>query len=307
MPDRTFVPSGLFLTMSHSHHHHSTNNIRTAFLLNLSFTILEIIGGTLTNSVAILSDALHDLGDSISLGAAWYLENFSQKAASKKYSYGYGRFSLLGALINALVLIVGSVFVLSEAVPRIMNPEHSNAQGMILFALVGIAVNGLAAYRLKDEISMNARVVALHLLEDVLGWVAVLIVGITLLFIDAPILDPILSILITLYVLYNVGANLRKTVKLFLQGIPDDIDLEEIEKQLLAIPGVSSAHNPHVWSLDGEHHVLTIHLIVPDETDKNDAIRIKHESKAIAESLHMTHITVEIEYECEECILRPEA
>jgi cobalt-zinc-cadmium efflux system protein len=293
--------------MAHSHQHHSNSNIRTAFLLNLSFTILEIIGGTLTNSVAILSDALHDLGDSISLGAAWYLENFSKKAASKKYSYGYGRFSLLGALINALVLIIGSVFVLAEAIPRLMNPEQSNATGMIIFAFVGIAVNGVAAMRLKDEHSMNARVVALHLMEDVLGWVAVLVVGVTLLFVDIPILDPILSVLITLYVLYNVVVNFRKTIKLFLQGIPDEIDLEDIEKHLLAIEGVSSAHNPHVWSLDGEHHVLTIHLIVPDETDKNDTIRIKHESKAIAESLDMTHITVEIEYECEECILRPEA
>lgn len=302
------MPSGLFLIMSHSHHHHShsTKNIRAAFFLNLGFTILEIIGGSLTNSVAILSDALHDLGDSISLGLAWYLENFSKKKASKRYSYGYGRFSLLGALINALVLLVGSVFVLSEAIPRLMNPEHSNAQGMILFAIVGILVNGLAALRLKDEQSINARVVALHLMEDVLGWVAVLVVGITLLFIDIHILDPILSILITLYVLYNVFANLRKTVKLFLQAIPEGIDLEDLEQQLLAIEGVSSAHNPHVWSLDGEHHVLTIHLIIPDDSDKNDIIRIKHASKAIAERLHLTHVTVEIEFECEECFMRAE-
>ncbi len=294
------------MSHSHPHHHHSTKNIRTAFFLNLGFTFLEIIGGSLTNSVAILSDALHDLGDSISLGIAWYLENISKKKASQKYSYGYGRFSLLGALINALVLLIGSAFILSEAIPRLMDPEHSNAQGMILFAIVGILVNGLAAFRLKDEQSMNARVVALHLMEDVLGWIAVLIVGITLLFVDIHILDPILSILITLYVLYNVIANLRKTAKLFLQGIPDGIDLEELEQNLLAIEGVSSAHNPHVWSLDGEHHVLTIHLIVPDDTDKNDVIRIKHESKAIAKRLNLTHVTVEIEFECEECIMREE-
>lgn len=169
-----------------------------AFFLNLGFTILEIIGGLWTNSLAVLSDALHDLGDSLALGLAWYLERYSQRASDKVYSYGYGRFSLLGALINSVILIGGSLYILSEAVPRILAPEATNAPGMLFLALVGIAVNGLALFRLKGSQSLNVQMVTWHFLEDALGWVAVLLVSLILLFTNAYILDPILSILITL-------------------------------------------------------------------------------------------------------------
>lgn len=288
----------------HTHSHPKPNNIRMAFFLNLGFTILEIVGGFLTNSVAILSDALHDLGDSLSLGLAWYLDNFSRKKRNKKFSYGYRRFSLLGALINAVVLIVGSLFILSEAVPRIISPEHSNAQGMIAFAIIGVLVNGFAAFRMKDDHSMNAKVVAWHLLEDVLGWVAVLIVGITLLFTDIHILDPILSVLITLYVLYNVLGNLRKTLDLFLQASPPDINIDEIEKQFLQIEQVNSVHHTHVWTLDGEHHVLSTHLVIDNAASKTEIMDIKSRSKKIIEPMNIEHITVEIEFEDEDCEMR---
>lgn len=288
----------------HTHSHPTPNNIRMAFFLNLGFTILEIVGGFLTNSVAILSDALHDLGDSLSLGLAWYLDNFSRKKRTKKFSYGYRRFSLLGALINAVVLIVGSLFILSEAMPRIISPEHSNAQGMIAFAIIGVLVNGFAAFRMKDDHSMNAQVVAWHLLEDVLGWVAVLIVGITLLFTDIHILDPILSVLITLYVLYNVIGNLRKTLDLFLQASPPDINIDEIEKQFLQIEQVNSVHHTHVWTLDGEHHVLSTHLVIDNAASKTEIMDIKSRSKKIIEPMNIEHITVEIEFEDEDCEMR---
>lgn len=292
------------MSHDHHHHHHSSDNIKTAFFLNLGFTIFEIIGGLWTNSVAILSDALHDLGDSLSLGLAWFLDRYSQKESDKRFSYGYGRFSLLGAVVNAVVLIGGSLFILSEAIPRLINPEPSHAPGMVLFAIVGIAVNGAAAFRLRGERSMNAQVVAWHLLEDVLGWVAVLIVGITLLFVEIHILDPILSILLTLYILYNVVRNLHKTAALFLQATPENIDLEAIEQQLVAIDGVQSTHHTHIWSLDGDHHVLTTHLVVGDEVSREDVLRIKQESKSLVESLHLEHITVEIEYQEEDCSMK---
>jgi cobalt-zinc-cadmium efflux system protein len=256
--------------MGHDHnrnHSHlpaqdSTRAIRIAFLLNLAFTIIEIIGGYWTNSLAILADALHDLGDSATLGLSWQLERYSRRRKDAHFSYGYRRFSLLAALFSTVILIAGSLLVLSEAIPRLLNPEHSNASGMLLFALLGIAVNGLAAFRLRQSRSMNARVVAWHLIEDVLGWVAVLIVSVALLVADIHFLDPLLSILITLYVLYNVVNNLRKTLTLFLQGVPEGLDLYELEKRLLAIPKVHSAHHIHVWSLDGENHVLTAHVVV---------------------------------------------
>lgn len=293
--------------MSESHHHHhgsATGNLKLAFFLNFGFTLLEIVGGILTNSIAILSDALHDLGDSLALGMAWYLENYSQKQHDAKYSYGYRRFSLLGALINSVVLVVGSLFILSEAIPRLLDPQHSHAPGMIAFALVGIVVNGVAALRLRNDASMNTKVVAWHLLEDVLGWVAVLIVGVTLLFKDIYILDPILSILMTLYILYNVIGNLRKTLALFLQATPADIDIAELEQKLLGIDNVLSTHHTHVWSLDGEHHVLSTHLVIDKNADREKILQIKQDSKTLIQNRHIEHVTIEIEYEDEDCLMK---
>lgn len=287
--------------MSHNHSHDSTGDLRLAFFLNLSFTIIEIAGGIWTNSLAILSDAIHDLGDSLSLGMAWYLETYARKDKDKKYSYGYRRYSLLSALINTIVLIVGSIFILSRAVTRLFNPEPVDAKGMILFAVLGIIVNGLAMLRLRGGKSLNARVVAWHLIEDVLGWVAVLIMSIVLLFTDLYILDPIFSILITCFVLYNVIKNLRKTLALFLQAVPENVDLEKIENRLLAIDNVCSSHHTHIWSMDGEHHVLTTHLVVEEDTSQDEVLCIKEDINQLSKEMDFLHTTVEIEYGDEKC------
>lgn len=281
--------------MSHHHSHGHVDDIRVAFLLNLGFTLFEVIGGIYTNSLAILSDALHDLGDSFSLGMAWYLEKHSHKESDARYSYGYRRFSLLAALINTIVLIVGSLFILSEAIPRLIDPQQANAGGMIVLALIGIAVNGMAVLRVRRGHSLNAQVVAWHLLEDVLGWVAVLIVSIGMLFTDIRVLDPILSILLSVYVLYNVVRNLRKTMALFLQAVPDAIEIPEIEQAFLSIPQVLSAHHTHVWSLDGEHNVLTTHLVVDPDATKDDLIRIKKAAIERTSGMSLEHATIELE------------
>jgi cobalt-zinc-cadmium efflux system protein len=282
---------------AHDHSHHTMDSFRVAFFLNLGFTLFEIVGGVYTNSLAILSDAVHDLGDSLSLGMSWYLEKHSQKGSNARYSYGYRRFSLLAALINTVVLVTGSLFILSEAIPRLFNPQHSNAGGMALLAVVGITVNGLAVLRMHQGQTLNAQVVTWHLLEDVLGWIAVLIVSISLMFMDIHILDPLLSILISLYVLYNVVRNLRKTIALFLQAVPEAVDLPGVEDSLLAIPQVESVHHTHIWSLDGEHHVLTTHLVVEPEATKEDLIRIKHAAAGVAAGLSLEHATIELEFE----------
>lgn len=289
------------MSESHSHGHGHSSDIRLAFLLNLAFTVLEIAGGLWTNSLAILSDALHDFGDSISLGIAWYLGAYSERRGDATYSYGYRRFSLLGALINTVVLIVGSLFVLSEAVPRLLDPQPSNAPGMVLFALVGIAVNGVAALRLKRGATLNAQVIAWHLLEDVLGWVAVLVVSITMLFVDVHILDPILSILIALYVSYNVLRNMKRTLSLFLQAVPENVDLDAIDDQVRSMEQVRTTHHTHVWSLDGEHHVLTIHVAVDETTSREQVKRIKDRIRGLSEELNLYHTTIEIEYGDEAC------
>jgi cobalt-zinc-cadmium efflux system protein len=295
--------------LTHAHNHglnQPTGDLRLAFFLNLGFTLLEIVGGLWTNSIAILSDALHDLGDSISLGMAWYFNNYAQRAPDANFSYGYRRFSMLGAFINIVVLIAGSLWVLANAISCLMSPEPTNATGMIGFALVGIVVNGAAAYRLRGHQSLNAQVAGWHLLEDVLGWVAVLVASIILLFTDWYILDPILSILITLYILTNVIGKLRQTTRLFLQATPENVHLPTLERQILAVNPVQNVHHTHIWSLDGEHHVLTTHVVVPPETTKEDAARLKRELARQLKTADFEHMTIEIEFGEDDCHLLAE-
>ncbi|MEW6717515.1 MAG: cation diffusion facilitator family transporter [Chloroflexota bacterium] len=221
----------------------------------------------------------------------------------QRFSYGYRRFSLLGALINTIILIVGSILVLSKAVPRLIHPEHSNAQGMVAFAIIGILINGAAVLRLRGSKSLNARVIAWHLLEDVLGWVAVLIVAITLIFTDLHILDPLLSILISCYVLYNVGKKLRETLTLFLQGVPRDIDIASLEDEIADVKNVKSTHHTHIWSLDGEHHVLTTHVVVNGFLQKDQVICVKEDIKRLLKKYDLAHVTIEIEHNDTDCAM----
>jgi len=288
----------------HHGHHHTTENIKTAFFLNLVFTIIEIIGGFYTNSLAIMSDAVHDLGDSLSLGMSWYFQKLSNKKATKKYSYGYGRFSLLGAIINSVVLIVGSFFIISEAIPRIINPEEADATGMIWLAILGIIVNGAAVLKLKKGSSINERVVSLHLLEDVLGWIAVLIASIVMMYWDVPILDPILSLVIAGYVLFNVYRNIKDAFKIILQGVPNEISSDKIKEHIiLHIDEVEDIHDCHIWTLDGEFHIATIHVIVKNKEfswQKSNEVK-ENIKKLLHDNFHLEHVTLELESILEEC------
>ena len=287
----------------HDHHHHSSNNIKVAFFLNFAFTILEIIGGLYVNSIAIISDAIHDLGDTISLGTSWYLEEKSYKKSNKKFSFGYKRFSLLGALINSIILIIGSLYVITEAVGRILEPEHTDAKGMIFFAVIGVLVNGYAAWKLSSGKTMNEKVASWHLVEDVLGWVAVLVVGIILNFKDIHYLDPALSLLITIYILWNVIIRLKQTLFIFLQGVPEDLDINEIESKILNIDFVNSIHHMHVWSLEGEHNVFTAHIKIDDNSNLNNFKKVKFDVKDILKEYKFEHYTVEVEFNDENCDL----
>lgn len=288
---------------NHNHNHDSVQNIKIVFILNFSFALLEIAGGIWTNSLAIVSDAIHDLGDSLSLALAWYLEGYAGKDGDEKYSYGYRRFSLLGALINTIILIIGSMFILYKAIPRLLDPETTNTEGMIIFAIIGIIVNGAAVFRLKDSKSMNARVVTLHLIEDILGWIAVLVMSIVVHFTDYYILDPVFSILITLYIIYSVIRNLKKTLSLFLQAVPDNIDLSTVEKQLISLDHVLSTHHTHIWSLDGEHHVLSTHVVLDDQVSKDDLLCIREEIKQKIREFNFSHSTIEIEFGDQDCMM----
>lgn len=285
----------------HGHHHGEGSNIKVAFFLNLGFTLLEIVGGIWINSVAILSDALHDLGDSLSLGLAWYFEKVAKRGRDHKYTFGYKRFSILGAVINSVVLLVGSFFILSEAIPRLWNPEEVHAPGMIGFAILGIVVNGAAVLRLKKGNSINERVVRLHLMEDVLGWVAVLVGGVILYFFDLPWIDPLLSVAITVYVLYNVVRNLRDTMTILLQASPPHLKPQEIEAKLQAIPGISSVHDLHVWTMDGSYHILTVHAVTSTSLPPAQAEELKKEVRAAMAEMDIQHVTLELESPDEVC------
>lgn len=287
--------------MSHLSSRQGTDDLRLVFLLNLSFTIVEIAGGFWTNSVAILSDAVHDLGDSLALGAAWYLERYAQRGSNRRFSYGYRRFSLLGAWTTTVVLIVGGIFILSEAIPRLFQPEMPHAPGMLFFAMLGISANSIAALRLRGRRSLNTRVAFWHLIEDVLGWVAVFVIAIVLLIVDFPVLDPVLSILITAYILFNVFRHVRQTFLLFLQAVPEDIDLVELRRRLNTLTHVRSTHHTHVWSLDGSQHVLTTHIVVDNVSTKTEVSRLRADVAQLCEEYGFAHTTVEIEWGDNEC------
>ncbi|MBI6119110.1 cation diffusion facilitator family transporter [Salegentibacter maritimus] len=290
--------------MGHEHHQHSSGkNLKLAFFLNLGFTILEFIGGIYVNSIAIISDAVHDLGDSLSLGTSWYLDHKSKQKSNSKFSFGYRRFSLLGALINSVVLIGGSVYVIYEAVERLMYPEHSDAQGMMFFAIIGVAVNGFAAYKLSSGKTLNEKVVSWHLMEDVLGWVAVLVVSIILQFKDIHYLDPALSLAITLYILWNVFKRLKETLFIFLQGTPRDINLIKVRERIESIKGVASTHHVHIWSQEGEHHVFTAHVKLHNVNGFQEYLKLKAEVLKTLESYNFEHFTVQFELDSETCIL----
>lgn len=287
----------------HHHHHHNnaTGNLKLAFFLNLGFTVIEIFGGLYVNSIAIISDAVHDLGDSLSLGTAWYLQNKSEKKPDSKYSFGYARFSLLGALINAVVLITGSIYVISEAVGRLMEPQSTDAKGMFFFALLGIAVNSYAAWKVSSGKSMNERLISWHLIEDVLGWTAILIGSIILLFKDLPYLDPALSLLITLYILWNVLKSLKQTLFIFLQGIPEDVDPAVIEDKIIALDSVDSVHHTRVWSLEGQHHVFTTHVKLGRINNMSELLEVKEKIKHILSEYPFKFYTIETELDRESC------
>ncbi len=288
----------------HAHGSDSAANLQMAFLLNAGFALVELVGGLLTGSLAILSDALHDLGDSIALALAWILQRLSLRRGDYRFSFGYRRFSLVGALANTLILVAGSAYVISQAIARLRDPVQPNAPGMLGLALLGITVNGLAAYRLSRETSLNARAVTLHLMEDVLGWAAVMLVSVVMLFADVPVLDPLISIIISLWVLYNAFRGVTQAAGLFLQGVPAGIDLEAIDARLAAIDGVLSTHHTHLWSLDGERHVFSTHLVVREDATPDDLVAIKCAAREAIQDDSVEHTTFELEFLGEVCPMR---
>ena len=271
-------------------------NILIAFILNLCFSIFEFFGGLFTGSVAILSDAIHDIGDASSIGISYFLEKKSKKQPDETYTYGYARYSVIGSVITTLILLFGSVAVVFGAIRRIINPVEINYDGMIIFAIVGVVVNFLAAYFTREGDSLNQKAVNLHMLEDVLGWIVVLVGAIVMRFTDFALIDPILSIGVAVFIFINAIKNLKSAIDLFLEKAPDNIDLDEIKEHILSIQGVIDVHHIHLWSLDGQNNYITMHVVT-----SADPHEIKHKIREELQEHGVGHATLELETENEHC------
>lgn len=271
-------------------------NILAAFLLNFGFAIFEFIGGIFTGSIAIISDAVHDIGDAASIAISYFLERKSKKQPDDKFTYGYARYSVIGSVITTMILLVGSAMVIYNAVVRIITPQPIHYDGMILFAIVGVCVNLAAAYFTHGEGSLNQKAVNLHMLEDVLGWAVVLIGAVVMRFTDWALIDPVMSVGVAGFILYNAVGNLKEAVDLFLEKTPHGITVAEIKEHVQQIDGVLDAHHIHVWSMDGQTSYATMHIVTNGDTHQiKDAIR--HE---LAEH-GIIHVTLELEHEGEHC------
>ena len=290
----------------HDHHHsHDEGKIQRlslAFFLNFTFAIIELFGGFYTNSVAILSDALHDFGDCIAILFAILLEKWSDKKSDQKYSYGYRRYSPMAALCTGVILIFGSIFIVIEAIPRLINPVETNAGGMVIFALLGVCVNGFAAFRVSKGSSLNERMVMWHLLEDVMGWVLVLISGLVMMYWKIPQLDAALACILAIWIVYNVFRNLKEGLQIFLQASPEQVDQKKLIAKIQAIPHVKEVHHFHIWSLDGEKHVFTTHLVLADHVNHQEIDAVKEAAKKIAAAFHIMESTIEIEFQSTQCV-----
>ena len=271
-------------------------NIFFAFILNLAFSVFEFIGGVFTGSVAIISDAIHDIGDATSIGAAFFLEKKSKKQPDKKYTYGYARYSVIGSVLTTLILLLGSAMIIYNAVLRIISPTEINYNGMIIFAIVGVCINLGAALLTRDGDSLNQKSVNLHMLEDVLGWVVVLVGAIVMRFTDFYIIDPLMSIGVAIFILINALKNLKEILDLFLEKTPRDISIDEIAEHICEVEGVLSVHHIHVWSMDGHNNYATMHVVV-----KGDTHTIKHNIRGELKEHGIGHATLEIETEGEHC------
>ena len=278
---------------THHHHKKAGENLAFVFFMNLAFNIIVIVGGLATNSMAILADCIHDLSDTISIAFAWVLEKVSQKDSTDNYSYGYQRFSILGAVIISVFVIIMAFVILQEAIPRLFAPEGVDAEGMLVIAIIGLVFKSLSVYRLHKGETFNEKAIFFHQLGDIFEWLAILILSIVLIFWDgAPYLDPFVSIGIALWLIFNLGRNLYKSLEVLLQKTPDYFDVNEFKNSILDIPGVNAIDDFHIWSLDGIDSVMTLKV---DVDFGQDVSQIKKEIYQISNRYHVVDITIELE------------
>jgi len=253
-----------------------------------------------TNSVAILSDSIHDVGDAASIGISYFLEKKSRKKADAKHTYGYIRYSVLGGVITTVILMVGSVLVIISAVKRLVAPTQINYDKMIVFAVVGVVLNLVAACVTREGDSINQKSVNLHMLEDVLGWIVVLVGAVVMRFTDICIIDPLMSIGVSVFILINTFKNLGAVLDIFLEKTPHGVDIDVMKQTLMEIEGIDDVHHIHVWSIDGYNNYATMHIV----TKLADATVLKEAARQALLTFNVCHTVIETEYEscdCTEC------
>lgn len=263
-----------------------------AFFLNLTYAIVEFIAGGVFGSSAVLADSVHDLGDAIAIGISAFLETISNREEDNQYTLGYKRFSLLGALVTAIILMTGSVLVILENVTKILNPQPVNDKGILWLGIIAITINVLASLVIRKGQTKNESILSLHFLEDTLGWVAVILMAIVLRFTDWYILDPLLSLAISFFILSKALPRFWSTLKIFLDAVPEGVETSDLEKDLEALPNVNSVNQLSIWSMDGLENNAIVHICIKDW---EQMMETKEVVRQCLEERGVQNITIEVD------------
>ena len=231
-----------------------------AFLLNLSFAIVEFIAGGIFGSSAVLADSVHDFGDAIAIGISAFLESISNRKEDSHYTLGYKRFSLLGAMVTAVILMTGSGMVILENMVKLFHPQPVNDEGLLWLGIIAISVNVLASLVIRKGQTKNESILSLHFLEDTLGWLAVILMAMVLRYTDWYILDPLLSLAISFFILSKAIPRFWSTLKIFLDAVPEGVDIKQVKNDLEQLDNVASINQLNLWTMDGLEKNAIVHV-----------------------------------------------
>ena len=235
-----------------------------SFFLNLSYAIVEFIAGGIFGSSAVLADSVHDLGDAIAIGVSAFLETISNREEDSHYTLGYKRFSLLGALVTAVILMTGSVLVILENITKLFHPQAVNDEGILWLGIIAVSINVLASLVVRKGKTKNESILSLHFLEDTLGWVAVILMAIVLRFTDWYILDPLLSLVISIFILSKAIPRFWSTLKIFLDAVPEGVDIQRVKSDLEQLDHVASINQLNLWTMDGLEKNAIVHVCLKE-------------------------------------------
>lgn len=281
---------------SHCHKHlKDTDNIKTTFYLNLMFAILELVVGLFSNSIALISNSIHDFGDSIILLTTLEIEKFSLKPKDKRFTYGYRRFTLVGALLNTTILLIGSTLIIYGAIKRLINPTEISVGLLFVFSLIGVFINLVGVYKVSKNKNVIGDILKLNLLYDVLSWVVIFIGSIIMYLTNYYIIDSILSLIIAAMILFSVIKGFKGLFSKLMQAVPEDINIEHIMEKILESEDILDCHDLHIWDLDGDDYIATFHIVVKDNLNETELMAIKERIKRKLENCKINHATIEID------------